>query len=29
MYADLGNYCNLGCSAPAWNGGASITPSAN
>lgn len=27
MFADLGNYCNLGCSAPAWNGSASITPS--
>lgn len=27
MFADLGNYCNLGCGAPAWNGSASITPS--
>lgn len=29
MLADLGTYCNLGCSAPAWNGGAKIAPSAN
>lgn len=28
MFADLGNYSNLGCSAPGWNGAASITPSA-
>lgn len=27
MLADLGVYCNLGCSAPAWNGTAKITPS--
>lgn len=27
LYADLGNYSNVGCSAPAWNGSASITPS--
>ena len=27
MFADLGNYSNVGCSAPAWNGGAIITPS--
>lgn len=25
LYADFGNYCNVGCSAPAWNGSASIT----
>lgn len=24
MYSDLGSYCNVGCSAPAWNGVASI-----
>lgn len=27
LYADFGNYCNLGCSAPAWNGSALITAS--
>lgn len=27
MLADLGVYTNLGCSAPAWNGSAKITPS--
>lgn len=28
LYSDLGNYSNIGCSAPAWNGSAAITPSA-
>jgi hypothetical protein len=27
--ARLGSWCNLGCSAPGWNGVAKITPSAN
>ena len=27
LYADFGNYCNLMCSAPAWNGSAMITAS--
>lgn len=27
LYADFGNYCNVMCSAPAWNGSAAITPS--
>lgn len=26
MFADLGAYMNVGCSAPAWNGTAKITP---
>jgi hypothetical protein len=27
LYADFGNYCNVMCSAPGWNGSAAITPS--
>ena len=27
LYSDLGNYSNVMCSAPAWNGSAAITPS--